>query len=119
MTSEKQLPLTDFVQYSEEEMTQKANAFYKHIKRRHSIRKFSDKAVSKSVIENAIKAAGTAPNGANHQPWHFVAISSPDVKKQVRETLEKLQGKSNKGKGAKYRRDKSKKRKDYCHCISR
>jgi nitroreductase len=55
---------------------------------RHSIRAFSDRAVSKSIIENCIKTAGTAPSGANHQPWHFVAIHSSDVKRQVREQAE-------------------------------
>lgn len=80
--------LSDFVSYNEEEMEQKAQVFLEHMKRRHSIRKFSDQAVSKTVIENAIKAAGRAPNGANHQPWHFVAISSPTVKRQIREKAE-------------------------------
>lgn len=81
-------PLTDFISYCNDEMEHKAEAFFEHMKRRHSIRKFSDQAVSKSIIENAIGAAGRAPNGANHQPWHFVAISSPAVKRQIREQAE-------------------------------
>lgn len=81
-------PLNDFIEYPQEEMLSRSQAFYNDIKRRHSIRKFSDRSVSREIIENCIKSAGTAPNGANHQPWHFVAINSPEVKKQVREQAE-------------------------------
>ena len=81
-------PLTDYIEYPSEQMLARSEQFYEDIKRRHSIRKFSDRAVDKRIIENCIKAAGTAPNGANHQPWHFVAIQSPEVKKQVREQAE-------------------------------
>ena len=82
------LPLDDFISYPENEMQHKAEAFFEHMKRRHSVRKFSDKPVPKSIIAHAIKAAGRAPNGANHQPWHFVAISSANVKRQIREQAE-------------------------------
>lgn len=81
-------PLSDYIEYPELEMLSRSEQFYTDIKRRHSIRKFSDRPVDKAVIENCIKSAGTAPNGANHQPWHFVAIHSSDVKKQVREQAE-------------------------------
>lgn len=81
-------PLTDYVEYPEAEMLTRSEAFLQNMKRRHSIRSFSDRAVDKEVIENCIKTAGTAPSGANHQPWHFVAIQSPDVKKQVRQQAE-------------------------------
>lgn len=81
-------PLTDYVEYPLDEMQKRSEEFYQNIKRRHSIRQFSDRAVPKIIIENCIKAAGTAPSGANHQPWHFVAIHSADVKKQVREQAE-------------------------------
>lgn len=80
--------LSDYVEYSEKDMLSRSEAFYADIKRRHSIRKFSDRPVARAIIENCIKAAGTAPNGANHQPWHFVAIHSPEIKKQVREQAE-------------------------------
>ena len=82
-------PLTDFIEYPETEMLTRSQAFYEEIKRRHSIRMFSSKPVPKEIIENCIKAAGTAPSGANHQPWHFAAISSAKVKKQIREHAEK------------------------------
>lgn len=81
-------PLSDFKSYSDAVMQQKSEDFFEHIKRRHSVRKFSDRPVSRIVIENALKAAGRAPNGANHQPWHFVAISSATVKKQIRDQAE-------------------------------
>ncbi|KGJ93099.1 nitroreductase family protein [Colwellia psychrerythraea] len=81
-------PLSDFIEYPENEMLSRSKNFYDLVKRRHSIRSFSDRAVDKQVIENCLKAAGTAPSGANHQPWHFVAISSSDIKKQIREQAE-------------------------------
>ncbi|MCF2949200.1 nitroreductase family protein [Paraglaciecola aquimarina] len=82
------LPLTDFIEYPPAEMLQRSEQFYAGIKRRHSIRQFSDKSVAREIIENCIKAAGTAPNGANHQPWHFTAIHSPEIKAQVRQQAE-------------------------------
>lgn len=82
------LPLTDFIEYPPAEMLVRSQQFYADIKRRHSIRKFSDRPVDKHIIENCIKAAGTAPNGANHQPWHFVAIHSQEIKAQVRQQAE-------------------------------
>lgn len=81
-------PLTDYIEYPEQEMLARSKQFLSDMKRRHSIRSFSDRPVPKEIIENCIKAAGTAPSGANHQPWHFVAIHSDDVKKQVREQAE-------------------------------
>ncbi|MFT2089456.1 nitroreductase family protein [Paraglaciecola sp. 2405UD69-4] len=81
-------PLNDFIEYPPAEMLQRSEQFYADIKRRHSIRQFSSRPVDKAIIENCLKAAGTAPNGANHQPWHFTAIHSPEIKKQVREQAE-------------------------------
>lgn len=81
-------PLNDFIEYPQSEMLERSAEFLDHMKRRHSIRSFSDRAVPKEIIENCIRTAGTAPSGANHQPWHFVAIHSDDVKKQVREHAE-------------------------------
>jgi nitroreductase len=81
-------PLSDYIEYPQDEMLARSEQFLDSMKRRHSIRSFSDRPVPKEIIENCIKAAGTAPSGANHQPWHFVAIHSDDVKKQVREQAE-------------------------------
>lgn len=81
-------PLSDYIEYPQDEMLQRSVDFYQNIKRRHSIRSFSHRSVPREIIENCIKAAGTAPSGANHQPWHFAAIHSADVKRQVREQAE-------------------------------
>ncbi|GIU21146.1 oxidoreductase [Shewanella colwelliana] len=84
-------PLSDFIECSEAEMLNRAQQNYQQVRRRHSIRKFSDRSVPKAIIEQCILAAGTAPNGANHQPWHFVAINSPQVKAQIRHEAEALE----------------------------
>lgn len=81
-------PLNDFIEYPEDEMQTRSAAFLKTMQRRHSVRHFSDKAVDKTIIQNCILTAGTAPSGANHQPWHFAAISSSSVKRQIREQAE-------------------------------
>lgn len=78
------IPLPDRDDYSPEQMEQRADDYYQFIKRRHSVRHFSDKPVARQVIESCIRAAGTAPSGANHQPWHFVCVSNPLVKRKIR-----------------------------------
>ncbi|TKB50092.1 nitroreductase family protein [Ferrimonas aestuarii] len=81
-------PLADFVEYPPQEMLSRSQAYLEQLRRRHSIRSFSDKPVAQEVIENCILAAGSAPSGANHQPWHFAAIGSAEVKSQIREQAE-------------------------------
>jgi len=83
------MPLSDYIEYSPADMQARAVQFYEDIKRRHSIREFSDRPVPQEIIEACIKAAGTAPSGANHQPWHFCAISQPEIKAKVREAAER------------------------------
>jgi nitroreductase len=56
--------------------------------RRRSVRTFSDRPVSRETIENLIRAAGTAPSGANKQPWRFVAVQDPALKREIREAAE-------------------------------
>ena len=80
--------LTDFQEYPPDEMAARARAFYDDIRRRHTIRAFADKPVPRAVIEDCIRAAGTAPSGANHQPWHFAVIGSGEVKARVRAAAE-------------------------------
>lgn len=77
------IPL-DFSEMPEAEMESRSETFYHDIKRRRTVRDFSGRPVSKVVIENALKAAGTAPSGANKQPWHFAVISNTDVKREIR-----------------------------------
>jgi nitroreductase len=83
------VPLPDSVTLSDAEMAKAAHDFYEHVKRRHTVRDFSDRPVAREVIQDCVRAAGTAPSGANHQPWHFVAISDPAFKKRIREAAEK------------------------------
>ena len=70
-------------------MQLRSRIFFDNLSNRRTIRDFSNKPVDKSVIENCIKTAGTAPSGANMQPWHFVLISNPKIKKQIRAAAEK------------------------------
>jgi nitroreductase len=91
MQQHNNIPLSDFIEYPHDEMLEKATENYENIKRRHSIRSFSDRPVPKEIIETCLKAAATAPSGANHQPWHFVAIHSADIKKQIRIEAENLE----------------------------
>ena len=66
------------------EITKRSVKFYKLIKERRSVREFSDKKIDMNIIKNAILSAGTAPNGANLQPWHFVVVKDKKVKKKIR-----------------------------------
>lgn len=77
-------PLFDYIEYPEAEMASRSRSFYEDIKRRHTIRSFSDRPVPKEIIEDCIRAAGTAPSGANHQPWFFGCISDAAKKQEVR-----------------------------------
>ncbi len=83
------IPLNDFIEHSPEEMIKRSESFYNLVKQRRTVRDFSDKPVSKDVIENCIRTAGTAPSGANLQPWHFVVVSDLKIKKRIRFAAEK------------------------------
>ncbi len=78
----------DFIEYSLEESRERAHAFYAEVKRRRTVRDFSDRPVPRDIIETCLLAAGTAPNGANLQPWHFVVVSDAQIKQQIREAAE-------------------------------
>jgi len=75
--------------YPEVEIIKRSEAFYHWLDKRRTVREFADKPVPKSVIENLIMAASTAPSGAHKQPWTFCAVSNPELKKQIREAAEK------------------------------
>jgi iodotyrosine deiodinase len=77
------------IQKTNGEMIAAADAFHKAMVDRRTIRDYKDDPVAADVIKQCIKTAGMAPSGANHQPWHFVAISNPDLKRQIREAAEK------------------------------
>ena len=82
------LDLPDRADLSDAQMQSEALAFYQRMKTRHSVRDFSDRPVARDVIETCIRTAGTAPSGANHHPWHFVAVADPDLKARIRAEAE-------------------------------
>jgi nitroreductase len=79
----------DFIEYPPEEMMERATSFREEMQRRRTVRHFSDKPVPRDIIEECLLAAGTAPNGANLQPWHFVVVNNPTVKHKIRLEAEK------------------------------
>lgn len=82
------LPLPDRVQLDPDTSLAAAEQFLAYMRKRHSVRDYSTRPVPEAVIAACIAAAGTAPSGANHQPWHFVAISDPAMKARIREGAE-------------------------------
>jgi iodotyrosine deiodinase len=74
---------------ADEDILRRAREFYEAMQRRRTVRDYSDRPVPREVIEYCIRAAGTAPSGANLQPWHFVAVSDPAIKRQIRLAAEK------------------------------
>jgi iodotyrosine deiodinase len=82
------LPLPDRVQMDDAAALEAAERFLAYMRKRHSVRDYSPRPVPEAVITACIAAAGTAPSGANHQPWHFVAISDPVMKTRIREGAE-------------------------------
>lgn len=88
MTKPSFIPLDSYLEYKPNLMKQRAKEFYTDIRRRRTVRDFSNRIVSKEIIENCIRAAGTAPNGANLQPWHFVAVADPNIKHKIRVAAE-------------------------------
>ena len=74
----------DFSNQTINEMELNSKIFYNLIKKRRSVRDFKKQNISFDIIKNAVLAAGTAPNGANLQPWHFVIIKNKSIKKQIR-----------------------------------
>nr|WP_321252090.1 nitroreductase family protein [uncultured Ruegeria sp.] len=82
------LPLPDRSDMTDAEMATAAEGFYDVMRKRHTVRDYCDRTVPRAVIESCIRTAGTAPSGANHQPWHFVAVSDPGLKQRIREEAE-------------------------------
>lgn len=82
------LPWPGLPSLADEERIARARAFYEKARTRRTCRFFSPEPVPREAIEYAIRAAGTAPSGANRQPWHFAVISSPEVKRRLRDAAE-------------------------------
>lgn len=82
-----QKPL-NFDELSTQEMLEASRSFKQNMVRRRSVRCFSDRPVEREIIENAVQAAGSAPSGANKQPWHFVIVHDSEIKQSIRQAAE-------------------------------
>jgi len=82
------VPLDGYPRYPQEQMRARARDFWHQLDRRRTVRDFSDKDVPRQVIEDCIRTAGTAPSGANQQPWHFAVVADPGIKRQIRQAAE-------------------------------
>ena len=83
------VPLPEYREYPVDAMKQRAAEFYDEVRRRRTVREFSDRPVPRDVVEDCLRAAGTAPSGANMQPWHFVVVSDAATKRTIRVEAEK------------------------------
>lgn len=81
-------PLSSHREYPVDEMVARSRAFAAEMQRRRTTRQFSDRAVPREVIEACLETAGTAPSGAHQQPWRFVVVSEPEMKRRIREAAE-------------------------------
>ena len=82
------MPLPDYSEMPPTKMQQRADEFYDTMRRRHSVREFSPRPVSRQLIETCLRVAATAPSGANLQPWHFSVIGNPKIKSRIRHKAE-------------------------------
>jgi len=82
------VPLTTYARLPEAEMRQRASAFNALMQRRRTVRFFSSEPVPRDVLENCLRAAGSAPSGANLQPWQFVVVGDPVLKRKIRSGAE-------------------------------
>lgn len=82
------VPLTGHRTFSEKEMARRAAAFRKEMQRRRTVRQFSSRAVPRAIIEDCLRVAASAPSGANMQPWRFVVVSEPALKRRIRVAAE-------------------------------
>ncbi|GMV07858.1 MAG: oxidoreductase [Gemmatimonadota bacterium] len=88
MTRAPMVPLPAWEELAPERMAEEARRFLDTMRRRRTVRDFSSRAVPREVIETCLLAAGTAPNGANRQPWRFVVVGDPETKRRIREAAE-------------------------------
>jgi len=82
------VPLSSWIERRPEEMRARAREFYEDLRRRRTVRDFSDRQIPPGIVEDCIRAAGTAPSGAHMQPWHFVVVRAPGVKRRIRVAAE-------------------------------
>ncbi len=76
--------LSTYIEYPVEEMRERAASFRREMQRRRTVRHFSSRPVPREIIEECLITAGTAPNGANLQPWQFVVVGDPKLKHEIR-----------------------------------
>lgn len=81
-------PLTSYVEYPADQMRERARAFRQDMERRRTVRQFSDRPVPREIIEACLLTAGSAPSGANLQPWQFVVVGQPEIKRRIRQAAE-------------------------------
>lgn len=84
MSQPKFIPLPPRERLTDAEIAARATAFQRTMAARRTLRSFSDRPVPRAVIEDCLRTAGSAPNGANLQPWHFVAVSDPALQREIR-----------------------------------
>lgn len=84
-------PLDQYREYPPGEMKRRAREFFEEMRRRRTVRDFSDRPVPREVLDACIQTAMTAPSGANMQPWHFVVVADPELKRQIRVAAEKVE----------------------------
>jgi iodotyrosine deiodinase len=82
------VPHKAYKEFAPQEMLARVTAFADDVHRRRSVRQFSDRPVDRAIIEQSIRAAGSAPSGANRQPWHFAVVASAEIKRKIREAAE-------------------------------
>lgn len=88
MSTAATIPLSPFVALSDDEIVARAQRFHETVRTRRTVRHFSDRPVPRAAIEAALAAAGSAPSGANLQPWRFVAVGDPKTRRWIREAAE-------------------------------
>lgn len=89
MSEARFIPHSAYSELPPEEMLREARAFRERMQRRRTVREFSDRPIPEGVIEECLRAAGTAPSGAHLQPWHFVVVTDPEMKSRIRDAAEK------------------------------
>ncbi|MGC1293360.1 MAG: nitroreductase family protein, partial [Candidatus Acidiferrales bacterium] len=82
------LPLSTYQEFPVDEMKRRARSFRDEMLRRRTVRQFSTRAVPREIIDDCLAVAGSAPSGANMQPWHFVVVSDAQIKRHIREAAE-------------------------------
>lgn len=87
MTEPSFVPL-EFTEHPPDEMRARARAFREEMTRRRTVRQFASRPVPREIVEECLRTAGSAPSGANRQPWHFVVVGDPRVKAEIREGAE-------------------------------